>query len=199
MEKGLVMFLPLLVDGVVPEDPGPCETPVGVLLSSLLVAVAGGDQEAFAQLYDLTKTRIYSLVLRQVGPAEADVVTQQVYVALWRQAATFDPSSGHALAWVVSLAHHQLTIQHRVRLSRAGRPRVSPRRPSGGRPGSTGGAGGSGCCALTSHQQDILTLVYLGGYNHRQVAQLLGVSRPTVTTTVRAGLLRLTDELPAAS
>lgn len=211
------MFLPLLVDRVVAENEYLSVAAAAGPLTALLVAAADGDREALAQLYDLTRVRVYSLVLRQVGPAAAEVVTKEVYVALWRQAPTFDPSAGHALAWIVSRMHHeltgmhpeltgmhheltgehrQLTGRHRVRPSWADRSRLSGRRPS---EGCSGSATTRGSRSLTSQQQDILTLVYLGGYTHRQVAQLLGVPRPTVTATVRSGLGRLAAELPAAS
>jgi RNA polymerase sigma-70 factor (ECF subfamily) len=202
------MFVPLLVGPGAPDAGGPTPTPArpapgrgtGIApigrtatgLAALLTETAEGNVNAFARVYDLTSARVYSLVARQVGTGAAAAVTQQVYVALWRQAATFDPSLDQPLAWIVSIAH---CLAHRV-------PRTE-RGPASGLCLVPTENGKSGCCdlagcALTRDQQDILTLVYLGGYTREQVAVLLGVPALTVTAIASAGLRRLSTELPAA-
>ncbi len=78
--------------------------PVGPDLSELLRASARGDQAAFAQLYDATASRVHGLALRVVrDPAQAEEVTQEAYLEIWRTAARFDPSRGSALSWLLTL------------------------------------------------------------------------------------------------
>src|SRR5690242_17528225 len=66
----------------VPEDGG---------AEGLLRAVGRGDEAAFGRLYDLVAPRVHGLVRRVVrDPAQAEEVTQEVLVEVWRTAARFD-------------------------------------------------------------------------------------------------------------
>src|SRR5437588_12596086 len=59
-------------------------------LDALLRRVARRDNEAFAALYDCTKSRVYGLitrVLRDTGYSEE--TTQEVYLEVWRTAANY--------------------------------------------------------------------------------------------------------------
>jgi len=149
--------------------------------SALLFLTALGDVGAFGRLYDATSARIYTLVLRQVGALRAEAVTEQVFVTLWHTAGDYSPSRGNALAWMVSVAAH-VAGDHGAR-SRFDLHRAHP----------------PDLCPLTMGQQDILTLVYLGGLTVAQVAGLLQVSEAVVARAVRDGLGRIQASLPAAS
>ena len=59
-------------------------------LTALLRDVAKGNDTAFATVYDETASRIHGLVLRVVrNPAQAEEVTQEVYLEVWRRASRF--------------------------------------------------------------------------------------------------------------
>ena len=81
-------------------------------LDDLLVATAGGDRAAFGALYDQSAARIFGLVRRiVVDPAQAEEVTQDVYLELWQTAARFDPSRGSALAYYGGLTHSEIAAR----------------------------------------------------------------------------------------
>lgn len=96
------------------------EGPGMVADAALLTAITARDQRAFAALYDryghLVYHRAYSL-LRERGAAE-DVV-QDVFLRVWRRAATFDPARGTVRAWLVASAHHAALDQLRGPRGRA--------------------------------------------------------------------------------
>src|SRR6202008_5096692 len=69
-----------------------------------LARAQAGDHQAFAHLYSLHKRRIYSLCLRMVGnSAEAEDLTQEAFLQLFRKIATFRGESAFS-TWLHRLA-----------------------------------------------------------------------------------------------
>lgn len=84
-------------------------------LVELLTRCSCGQEEALAELYDLTSSRIYGIVLRVVRSAVlAAEVTQEVYLEVWRQSARSFPGNGHVLGWVMTMAHRKAVDHVRV-------------------------------------------------------------------------------------
>ena len=158
-------------------------------LSELLVRSGQGDEAAFGRLYDATSQRVYSLALRRFPRvADAEDATRNIYVTLWRQAGRFSPAEDHALAWIISIAYHQ-ALEWRGSADAGAGPACSFRAQDPSRP----------VTRPTRQQQEVLTLVCLGGYTHREVAGLLQLDPAAVTDAVDSAVHRLRRELPAAS
>lgn len=174
---------------------------------ALLRAVAAGDEEAFGRFYDLVSARVYGLARRVLrDTAQAEEVTQEVMVEVWRTAGRFDPSRGSATAWVFTIAHRRAV--DRVRAEQAGADRVRRLIPE---PEQTPAelvveeataqierqAVRRCLDTLTHLQRESITLAYYSGYTYREVAQLLDTALPTIKTRMRDGLIRLRDCLGA--
>jgi RNA polymerase sigma-70 factor (ECF subfamily) len=70
---------------------------------ALLVRIAGGDRMAFSALYDRFCRPLYSLALKMLAnETEAQDVVQEVFLSVWKKAATFDRARGSAFSWVVT-------------------------------------------------------------------------------------------------
>ncbi len=73
-----------------PEDGAP-----GTDLADLLRRSGRGDEAAFALLYDATAARVFGLAVRVVrDPAQAEEVTQESFLEIWRTAGRFDRRAG---------------------------------------------------------------------------------------------------------
>lgn len=85
-------------------------------LVALLGAVGGGDQAAFAALYDRTSAKLYGVCVRLLGQGpEADEVLQDVYVTVWRKAERFDAGKASPITWLAVIARNKAIDRLRSR------------------------------------------------------------------------------------
>ena len=76
-------------------------------LATLLAEVACGDKSAFAKLYGLTSRKLFGIALRVLRDrAAAEDIVQEVYVRIWRNAASFDAKLASPIAWMSSIVRH---------------------------------------------------------------------------------------------
>jgi RNA polymerase sigma-70 factor (ECF subfamily) len=77
-------------------------------LAALIAAVAAKDRVAFKALYDRSAPKLFGVALRIVRDrAVAEEVLQDVFLRVWRNAATFSSASGEPLTWLCSIARHR--------------------------------------------------------------------------------------------
>ena len=73
----------------------------------LLAGVAGGDRGAFATLFRRRRPDVYRFALHLMGePAAADDVTQDVFVAVMRDAARYERGRSSVAAWLCGIARN---------------------------------------------------------------------------------------------
>lgn len=174
-------------------------------LPALLAASARGDQQAFAEVYDLTSVRVYGMVLRVVRDREqAAEVTQDVYVQIWREAARFDATLGGAMSWLMMIAHRRAVDRVRAAESASRRDDRYASRQADRAYDQVAEQAQTNLDAqrvrgaldeLTEVQRDALRLAYFGGYTHREIAELLHIPVGTAKTRIRDGMIRLRDTL----
>ena len=87
-----------------------------------VAAAAGGDSSAFERLYRTHVARIHSLTRRMLGTAEADEVTQDIFVRTWQKLGQFrgDAAFGtwlHRLAVNVVIERRRAFAVQRERMS----------------------------------------------------------------------------------
>ena len=190
--------------------PGAAGGPVrGLDLADRLRQVAKGDEAAFAVVYDETAPRVHGLVLRILrNPAQSEEVTQEVYLEVWRRASRFDPGKGSAIGWLLTMAHRRAV--DRVRSSQASTVRddgwharsrevdfdTTAEHATARIEAARVRAALEG---LTEVQREAVSLAYLGGYTHTEVAGLLDLPLGTAKTRIRDGLIRLRDQLGVTS
>ena len=177
----------------------------GASLSALLTRCARGDESAFAEVYDLTARRVHGLVLRVVrDPAQAEEVTQEVYLQAWRTASRYDEQRGSALAWLMTLAHRRAVDRVRAAEAASRQDTAYHQRSHTVAHDTTAEAAESSMEArrvrsalaeLTTVQREALELAYFGGYTHTEVATMLDLPVGTAKTRIRDGLIRLRDAM----
>ncbi|WP_340556610.1 sigma-70 family RNA polymerase sigma factor [Streptomyces sp. GSL17-111] len=179
-----------------PAAPGPD-------LQELMGAVARGDSDAFAGVYDRVSGPVLGLVRSVLrDPAQAEEVAQEVLVEVWRRAAHFQPEKGSAMAWIMTMAHRRAV--DRVRSAQAATDReekaaLLARTPAFDEVTEQVEARLEReqvrrCLrTLTERQRESVTLAYYRGLTYREVAELLALPLGTVKTRLRDGLIRMRD------
>jgi RNA polymerase sigma-70 factor, ECF subfamily len=72
---------------------------------SLLAAAGKRDGLAFERLYNGTSAKLYGVVLRILRRHDlAAAVLEDAYLAIWDNAAKYDPSQGSPISWMVAIA-----------------------------------------------------------------------------------------------
>jgi RNA polymerase sigma-70 factor, ECF subfamily len=164
-------------------------------LDELLRRVARQDVEAFAAFYDSTRARVYGLVTRVLrDPGYSEETTQDIYLQVWRNATSYDPSAGSPLAWLMTLAHRRAVDRVRSeqaagqRESRYGAANVD--RPSdqvaesvilGDERRQVADCLGS----LTETQREAIQLAYYDGLTYVQVSERLSANLATIKSRMR--------------
>lgn len=171
-------------------------------LDELLRQVARGDTQAFAAVYDLTKSRVFGLVIRVLRDAGySEETTQEIYLEVWRSASDYDPSRGSALSWLLTMAHRRAI--DRVRAEQAGTRResrygaanvdtdhdvdhdvVADSAIAGDERRRVADCLGG----LTDAQRQCIELAYYGGLTYTEVAQRLAANLSTIKSRIRDAL-----------
>ncbi len=87
-------------------------------LAALLSRVALGDRLAFASLYQRTSAQLLGQILRvERNRGAAEEVLQDVYVKVWRSAASYDGRLGQPGTWLGSIARNSAIDSLRRRQS----------------------------------------------------------------------------------
>jgi RNA polymerase sigma-70 factor, ECF subfamily len=168
------------------------------------------DVNAFEQLYDRHSRAIYGLVLRilqQAGTAEE--VVQDVFLQLWRNAAQYDASRGPFVPWLFTLARNRALDTLRLKSERqrrredqtdnlppvAAAPEYERALDEKRRAAKVRAL----MAALNPRQKRAIELAYFEALTHTEIAAALKEPLGTVKSWIRNGLLRLKEELQAAT
>jgi RNA polymerase sigma-70 factor (ECF subfamily) len=196
------MLVDVVIDGVDVPDDG--DAPADHI-AQLLGRIAGGDQDAFARLYDLLSARVFGLIMRVlVDRSQSEEVLQEVFLEIWQSAERFTPNRGQGRSWVLTIAHRRAV--DRVRSSQASSDRdvrAGFRDLDVAHDGVAeqvelrieGRKVVAALATLPEPQREALTLAYFGGYSQSEIAALVGAPLGTVKTRMRDGLSRLRIEM----
>jgi RNA polymerase sigma-70 factor (ECF subfamily) len=163
---------------------------------------AGGDQAAFAALYDATRNLVYSIALRILRePADAEEVTLDVYMQVWRNAKDYTDRRGSVDAWLALLARSRSIDHLRSRASRTRREEPFPefaqfRSTEPGPERETQIAQhrskvAAAIATLSPEQREVIELAFFAGLTHSELADQLSQPLGTVKTRVRQGMIKI--------
>ncbi|HEY2794228.1 MAG TPA: sigma-70 family RNA polymerase sigma factor [Micromonosporaceae bacterium] len=161
-------------------------------------AFAAGDETALRDVYERHAAAVYHLALAAVrNPADAEDVTQAVFVAAWQRRETYDPARGTILGWLLGIARRKAVdrLRQLVRQNRAtdvARRAVNVDTDDGlSDELVTRLVLADELAQLPDVQRRMLELAFHDDLTHVQISALTGVPLGTVKSHLRRGLARL--------
>lgn len=173
--------------------------------ADLVRAVAGGDEQALAELYDRHAARMHGCVLRVVqNRHDAEEILLIAFLQIWRTASTFDERRGSVVAWMITIARTRALDAARALRRRA---HYEPTIAATSR--DTAGAQAvddlfelvsenerslavrSAMRSLPAAQREAIELAFFYGYSHAEIATLRLIPLGTVKSRIRQGMERL--------
>jgi RNA polymerase sigma-70 factor (ECF subfamily) len=158
------------------------ETPIAAGLDSDVALAAGGDTSAFERLYRTHVARIHSLARRMLGTAEADEVTQDIFVRTWQKLGQFRGESAFG-TWLHRLAVN--VVIERRRAFAIQRDRISDDDTALDFVATPPARADlkvdfdSAIEKLPPGAREIFVLHDVEGYKHREIAVMLGITAGT--------------------
>jgi len=174
----------------------------------LIQAVAAGDEAALGVLYDRYAKAVFSLAARIThDQGTAEEITQEVFLRLWRNAATYSAARGRFGSWLLSVTHHLAVDQLRRRQARPQTVASIDDLVVQGLPDHRTDVEEETWLAerreiiqqalrqLPAAQREVIELAYFGGLTHVEIASRLGDPLGTVKTRMRLGVQKLREVL----
>jgi len=173
----------------------------------LMCQLAAGAQEALGPLYSRYAGLIFHLAARTLDRPAAEEIVQDVFLAVWRRAMTFDPARGAFRPWVLQITHFRILNELRRRsrqpqlepdpedLHLVSLPDDSPEPAEATWRASLRATLQTALADLPAPQRQALGLAFGEDLTHEQVAAELNLPLGTAKTRIRTGLQNLRSKL----
>jgi RNA polymerase sigma-70 factor (ECF subfamily) len=159
-----------------------------------------GDERALSELYDRYSRLVYGAGIRYLGDRTlAEDLVQDVFTAVWRSAASFDPSRAGFATWMFRITRNRATDLIRRRRARV--RTVSSDPPF--EPGEEDATGelsrsfdlASALSRISPVHREVLTLAYFHGLSQSEISRRTDTPLGTVKSRTTAALRALRESM----
>ncbi|MFJ7631228.1 sigma-70 family RNA polymerase sigma factor [Streptomyces sp. NPDC097595] len=157
------------------------------------------DEETFAAIYRRWGSLVHTMATRSLGDThEAEDVTQQVFIGVWRGRHGFRPERGTLSAWLVGITRRKIVDAlaargRRLALVESAARDAAPARPARQAPEEVLDRVllVEALSRLPHAQREVLCMAFYEDLTQAQIAERTGVPLGTVKSHTRRGLHRL--------
>lgn len=174
--------------------------------AQLVTSIGRYSELALAEVYRRHGGAVYGLARRVLrNDAEAEDVTQEVFVRLWNAPDRFDPTRGSLRSWLLAQSHgrsvdlirSQNARRARERADAAATARAAYQLDVEARDVALADQVGRALAALPDEERRAIELAYFGGNTYVEVARILDQPEGTVKGRIRNGMRRMRESLGA--
>ncbi|MCB1519674.1 MAG: sigma-70 family RNA polymerase sigma factor [Hyphomicrobiaceae bacterium] len=169
-------------------------------MANLIQRVAlRGDAEAFAELFRTYAPRLKSYMMRQgADPMTAEELAQETLMTVWRKAGLYSDERGSATTWIYTIARN-------LRIDRVRREVPWQALPEGHHETASDDVAPDEALSLVERksrvqaalqelppdQYEVVSLAYIEGLSHNEIAERLGLPLGTVKSRMRLAYQKL--------
>ena len=166
----------------------------------LVTSIARYSEVALAEVYRRHGGAVYGLARRVLNDsAEAEDVTQEVFLRLWNEPDRYDPGRGSLRSFLLAQSHARAVDAVRSTSSRRQRESRDALRTARGTYDlqhevwdlAMADQVGQAMGALPAEERRAIELAYFDGHTYREVARLLQQPEGTVKSRIRNGMRRM--------
>ena len=177
-------------------------------LATLIERMRSGQERALEELYEATVGKLYALASAILRSAEdTEEIVCETYAYAWANASRFDASRANALGWLLMLCRSRALDRLRQRRVNAHALDLAALRGT-----DTGNADQpydilslmqrrsrvySALSQLTPERRHLVSLAFLHGLSHQEIAEATRLPLGTVKSHVRRALAQLREALEA--
>jgi len=156
------------------------------------------DADAFGKLYDMYVDRVYRHIYYRAGNvADAEDLTQQVFLKAWQAIGRYKKTASPFLAWLMTISHNLVVDYYRTKKDKtyldaevtADDSALSPERIAEAHFDQRQLR--KAILQLRSDQQQVILLRFVEGFRHAEIASSLGKSEGAIRVTLHRALARL--------
>ena len=196
---------------VLPGGAGPGSTEMDKTDEELLRELAAGREASIGPLYARYAPIVFGMARQAVDRGTAEEIVQDVFLAVWKGASSFDANKGPVRPWLLQIAHYRIANALRTRsrrpqtASESDSDRVADAPDPSPDPGEEAWGNHrrailrSALEALPPPQRQALGLAYFDELSHGEIAEVLGLPLGTAKSRIRAGLAGLRRQLAPIS
>jgi RNA polymerase sigma-70 factor (ECF subfamily) len=168
--------------------------------AQLVTSVARYSEVALAEAYRRHGGAVFGLAKRVLNnPTDAEDVTQEVFLRLWKQPVRFDPARGSLRSFLLAQAHGRAVDAVRSSSSRRAREARDALRTAESPYDmqrevwdlAVADQVASAMGELPEEERRAIELAYFDGHTYREVAELLDQPEGTVKSRIRNGMRRM--------
>lgn len=177
-------------------------TPGSISMADFLQRIAErGDVEAFRKLFQSYAPRVKSYMMRQGADANtAEELAQETMMTVWRKASLYSVEKGSATTWIYTIARNLRIDRLRREMTWVSLPEGHEQEPSSDalpddvlserERKSRVQAALSG---LPPDQLEVVSLSYIEGLSHSEIAERLGLPLGTVKSRMRLAYQKIRE------
>ena len=163
----------------------------------LVEKAAGGNFEAFGELYSIYLDRIYRYVFYQINDKmTAEDITEEVFIKAWKAIRTCKGKEKTFLSWLYRIAHNHLinTLNYMKKFTSIEKVEfIDPKQKIGAEIECQELIETMTC--LPKHQKQVIILKFIEGLDNREIGKIMGKNEGAIRILQMRALAKLRQEL----